>query len=94
MRILGSKSGRDLDKIKECNLTPVEGNIVNVPGFKEFPLTIECKVIYRQKEEFDLIPSEIQKHYYPRDERDPVKGLNSDVHVMYIGEILDTYIIE
>ena len=45
IRICGSKSGRDMNKIKELNLHLEDSNVVSVPGIKEFPLTIECKVI-------------------------------------------------
>ena len=37
-------SGRQLDKIKECGFTMVEGKDVNVPFIKECPVNIECKV--------------------------------------------------
>lgn len=50
-KILGiadAKSGHDVDKIKELGLTPVDSNHVDVPGFTELPLTIECKVKYVQ----------------------------------------------
>lgn len=45
--ICGTKSGRDMDKIKEANLTLVEPEEISVPAIKEFPLTLECRVIYR-----------------------------------------------
>lgn len=40
----GVRSGRQLDKIKECGFTMVEGKDVNVPFIKECPVNIECKV--------------------------------------------------
>lgn len=40
----GVKSGRDLDKWKELNLTPVMGDEVKVPYIAESPVAIECKV--------------------------------------------------
>ena len=40
----GFRSGRQLDKIKECGFTMVEGKDVNVPFIKECPVNIECKV--------------------------------------------------
>ena len=45
----GKNSGRDVDKIRELGLTLVESDAVSVPGIREFPLTLECKVIYKQK---------------------------------------------
>ncbi len=40
----GVKSGRDVDKFKECNLTKEDAVYVNVPMIKESPVNIECKV--------------------------------------------------
>ena len=40
----GVRSGRQLDKIKECGFTMAEGKDVNVPFIKECPVNIECKV--------------------------------------------------
>lgn len=40
----GVKSGRNVDKFKEMNLTPVTGNQVQAPYIKECPVNIECRV--------------------------------------------------
>ncbi len=40
----GVKSGRDVDKFKEMELTPVPADIVNVPMIGESPVNIECRV--------------------------------------------------
>ena len=40
----GVKSGRDVDKFKECKLTKEDAVHVNVPMIKESPVNIECKV--------------------------------------------------
>lgn len=40
----GVKSGRDVDKFKEMNLTPVKGEKVAAPYILESPVSIECKV--------------------------------------------------
>ncbi len=40
----GVKSGRDVDKFKECNLTPIDSKYVSAPSIKESPVNIECKV--------------------------------------------------
>ena len=40
----GVKSGRDVDKFKECKLTKEDAVYVNVPMIKESPVNIECKV--------------------------------------------------
>jgi len=40
----GVKSGRDIDKFKECKLTPCESSKVACPGIAESPVCLECKV--------------------------------------------------
>ncbi len=40
----GVKSGRDVDKFKEMNLTPIPGDMVKAPLIAESPVNLECKV--------------------------------------------------
>ena len=40
----GVKSGRDVDKFKEMNLTPIPASVVKAPMIEESPVNIECKV--------------------------------------------------
>ena len=40
----GVKSGKNIDKFKECNLTKEEAPNVSCPMIKECPVSIECKV--------------------------------------------------
>ena len=61
----GRTSGRDTDKIRDLNLTLVESDAVSVPGILELPLTLECKVIYRQKQDLSVLPQEIIDRFYP-----------------------------
>ncbi len=41
----GVKSGRDFDKFKEMDLTPIKASVVNAPMIMESPLNIECEVV-------------------------------------------------
>lgn len=90
--ICGSKSGRDMDKIEEAHLTPVDGEKISVPGFLELPLTLECKVIYRQEQEYELYPEEIRRNY-PQDVDSSYPMANKDEHVTYFGEIVNSYVL-
>lgn len=40
----GVRSGRDLDKFREMNLTPAPAEKVSCPVIKESPVNLECKV--------------------------------------------------
>ena len=68
--------------------------MVSVPGIKELPLTLECKVIYKQKQDKDAITEENQIKFYPQDVDGSFHGANKDYHTAYYGEIVAAYIIE
>ncbi len=87
-RVCGSMSGRDTDKVKEAGLTPVEPEVISVPGVREYPLTLECRVIYTQDQDAGRLPAEILSKYYPAG----ADGLR-DIHTLYVGEIAASYII-
>lgn len=90
LRYCGTKSGRDTDKIKEMNLTLVEPDKISAPGIKEFPLTLECKVIYKQPQDLNILPGDIIDRFYPVMDGDNFK----DYHIAYYGEIQNAYFIE
>ena len=83
--ICGSKSGRDMDKIEAAGLTLVEPEVISVPGIKELPLTLECRVLYRQEQESDQFNDVITRQFY---------SIEKDDHICYYGEIVAAYIIE
>ena len=85
----GTKSGRDTDKIADLGLTLEAPEVISVPGIQELPLTLECKVIYKQKQDLSAIPENILTRYYPADETG-----YQDCHYAYYGEIVSAYIIE
>ena len=76
--VLGTKSGRDSDKIRETQLTPCESTQVAAPSFQESELSIECRTMYWQ----DMDPGQFLKSdiisHYPQ----------SDFHRIYFGEIV------
>ena len=86
--ICGTKSGRDTDKIKELDLHLEDPEMVAVPGIRELPLTLECKVLYRNPQPVETLPQAIVDRYYP--EKDGAR----DFHYAYYAEIVSAYIIE
>lgn len=77
LQLLGSKSGRDGDKIKESGLTPIISDSVAAPGFAEAELIIECrKMYYYDFKPQHFIDSSIEQLY-------PLKHY----HRTYFGEI-------
>lgn len=87
--ICGTRSGRDIDKIREPGLTPEASETVSVPGIRQFPLTLECKVIYRQDQDPAAISEENTARYYPKED-----GQSGDYHTAYYGEVTAAYLIE
>jgi flavin reductase (DIM6/NTAB) family NADH-FMN oxidoreductase RutF len=89
MDVLGTKSGRDGDKVGESGLTLAASTRVAAPCYEEAELVIECQKIYWS----DIDPSHfidpaLNQHYPSR-----------DYHRSYIGKILaisgsDTYAVE
>ena len=90
----GMKSGRQYDKIKDLSLNLVDGDCISVPAIKELPLSLECKVVYVQKQEDKLIPSFIKEKHYPQDVESSHYAANRDFHIAYYAEIVKAYIIE
>ena len=78
LQLLGSKSGRDGNKIAEAGLTPVAATVVGAPVFAEAELAIECQMMYWQ----DMDPKGFVG---------PVGAVNypaKDFHRIYFGEIV------
>lgn len=72
----GKYSGRDVDKAKECNLTPVFNE--NAPYFEEADTVIVCKKLYVQQMDESCIIDESVKANYNGD----------DYHHVFVGEIV------
>jgi flavin reductase (DIM6/NTAB) family NADH-FMN oxidoreductase RutF len=76
LNFCGTNSGRELDKVEKCELTPSE-TVNKAIYFQESRLVIECKKIYFQ----DLAPQQFLTEdidsFYPQ----------KDYHRLYIGEI-------
>ncbi|MEI0603063.1 flavin reductase family protein [Brachyspira alvinipulli] len=94
IKVCGMQSGYNIDKIKELNLTLEEPNMISVPGIKELPLTLECKILYKKKQDYNELPENIKNTFYPQDVDSSFYGSNKDCHIAYYAEIVDCYIIE
>lgn len=78
MNLMGSKSGRDMDKIKDAGLSTSPSSKVGSPAFKEAELILECKTMYR----------ELMKPESFIDMSLDLKYPQKDYHIIYYGEIL------
>lgn len=80
LNTLGSKSGRDMDKMHDSGLTPVavEGGVT----FEEAELAFVCRKLYAldMPAENFICKDILSQHY-----------ANGDYHTMYVGEIIGAY---
>jgi len=75
---LGSRSGRDGNKLAGTNLTAIASRVVSSPSFEQAELTIECRKIYSA----DLDPARFI------DPTIDTNYPNKDYHRVYFGEIV------
>ena len=85
----GRNSGRDVDKFKEMGLHLENPDVISVPGIKEFPITLECRVVYKQDQDLSALDEDKCLRYYKPGTRD-----DGDFHTAYYGEVVAAYIIE
>ena len=77
LSVLGSKSGRDMDKMHASGLTPIEAG--RTMTFAEAEVTLVCRKLFRQKLETASIPKDIVEKFYE----------GQTAHDMFIGEVVD-----
>ena len=77
LQLLGSKSGRDGNKIAESGLTPEVAAVVAAPIYAEAVLAIECRKVYWQDMDPKGFVSPAAAANYPA----------KDYHRIYFGEI-------
>ena len=93
-KICGWESGNNIDKAEKAKLTLEAPEVNNTPGIREYPVTLECKVLYSQKQELEKLPEDIFEKMYPQDVDGSYPMANRDAHTMYIGQIVSAYIIK
>ncbi len=77
LSVLGSKSGRDMDKMNGSGLTAKEAG--QSMTFAEAEVTLVCRKLFRQELKTENMLPEIAKTFYTGDAE----------HDMYIGEIVE-----
>ena len=77
LMILGTKSGRDTDKLALTDITPKP--VANGIGFNEAARTLVCKKIYWQDLDTKHMPAEVIANSY----------VTEPPHRMYIGQVVE-----
>ena len=78
LSLCGSKSGRDVDKVKECGFT-VQAAECGAPYFDQAELVLVCRKRFAQPMDPANIPQDVKEKWYPQ----------QDYHTMYIGQIVE-----
>jgi flavin reductase (DIM6/NTAB) family NADH-FMN oxidoreductase RutF len=81
LAVCGTKSGRDIDKLKECNLETVGSLKLASPVIKTSGRHYECKKVYKSA----MDPVFLDKGY------DSAIYQLKDYHTLYYGEVLACY---
>lgn len=76
LALLGTKSGRDGDKVAAAGLTPEA--VDNAVTFRQARLTLLCKKIYRQDLDAAAMPADVTADYYT----------DEAPHTMYVGQVM------
>lgn len=76
----GTKSGRDVDKFRECRLNTANGKHVTSPVIQIPGIHFECRIVYKNA----IDPVRLARSY---DSLYPEK----DYHTLYFGEIVACY---
>lgn len=77
----GNTSGRDIDKFKTFGLTARAARSIESPVIDNCGLIYECRILYKHTMEPGLFDPVLDDRYYK----------DHDYHVLYYGEIVDTY---
>ncbi len=80
----GTKSGRDYDKFKECDLQVSDSQKVTTPIIKVPGFHYECIIVYKSAMDSTYLNKEYDVTLYPE----------KDYHTLYFGEIVDCYEID
>ena len=80
-QVCGTKSGRDIDKIKECGLTLRRG-AGDAPFFDEAEWVLVCRKLYAQDLDESCVLDERVLHHY---------GAKGGWHRAYTGAVVEAY---
>ena len=80
LSLCGTKSGRDMDKVKECGFTVAEG-AGGAPYFEQAELVLVCRKRMAVPMAPAAMPEDVKEKWY-----------EGDYHTMYWGEIVEALV--
>lgn len=85
IKLCGTKSGRDMDKLATAGLKTLAGIKTDTPVIDCAGIHYECKIVYRQEMLEAQMTPEMKDKWYSGDD---------GIHTLYFGEILTSYVTE
>lgn len=83
LAFLGSKSGKDMNKLAELNISTVNSEKIRTPVLEVEGMHFKCKVIYKTTMSEANLDKTINDEKYPLE----------DYHTLYFGDIISSYTI-
>lgn len=80
VRICGTRSGRDMDKFRECGLQAKAAQQVQAPIIDIAGVHYECRIVYKSAMDSAFLDNNLER-LYPK----------KDYHTLYFGEIVACY---
>lgn len=81
---LGSKSGRDMNKLEALNINTLKGEVIDTPILDIKGIHYECKVVYKTEMTNNDLDAYIKDNWYSKESH----------HTIYFGEIVASYVTE
>lgn len=81
LKLCGSKSGRDIDKVKECGFTVAAAEEGNAPYFEQADMVLVCRKRMAVPMDPAVMPENVKEKWY-----------TGDYHTMYWGEIVEALV--
>ena len=86
LTVCGEASGRTMDKLAACGLSVCPGQKMNTPVLDLPGMHFECKTVYERPMGEENLNKALNELWYTKNP--------DNYHVFFIGEIVDSYIIE
>ena len=81
LAVCGTKSGRDMDKIKTLNLSVIPGKAIATQRIAGCALYVECRILSKTDMDLNKTDKEVCASWYAGDSE----------HTLYFGEIIAAY---
>ena len=82
LAICGSRSGREMDKIRVCGFSLEKSELISTPYIAQSEIHYECRIVHKHRLDQAALDPAIDDKYYQ----------TKDWHMVYYGEIMGTFV--